>query len=166
MSDDGREIENLIAESHYLVDVGRWQDIAERVFVAERDGLVPETDFGFDAWRGATAINEGYARSMPRFAAAVHACSNLHLTVDGDRANARYYLQGWHWFADDGPGAGAERNADYLILGIMTDELVRQDGRWRVHRRRLARLGPGPAMGALPPWLAGLGVGDAAGGSS
>jgi hypothetical protein len=148
------------SESHYLVDVGQWHQIAERVFVAERDGLVPGTDFGFDAWRGATAIDEGYARSMPRFAAAVHACSNVHLTVDGDRAVARYYLQGWHWFADTPAGAReAQRNADYLIVGVMTDDILRQDGRWRIHRRRLERLGPGPAIGSLPPWLDGLGVG-------
>jgi len=177
---DYQEIANLVSDSHFLVDTGRWSELTSTVFVREADGLVPEADFGFACWRGTDEIDAGFGQAMPRFAHAVHAIANLHVAVDGDRATARYYVQGWHWFAaEDAAGdavgsreapaaAGAvvssnrsgEPNADFLVLGVMTDTLVRQDGRWRVLTRRLARLGPGMAVGAGRPWLQGLGQGD------
>ncbi len=54
------------------------------------------------------------------------------------------------------PAAGT--NIDFLVLGVMTDDLVRQRGEWRVLRRRLSRLGPDVALGQLPAFLRGLGT--------
>jgi hypothetical protein len=117
---------------------------------------VPEADFGFAVWRGRAAIHDGFGASMARFEACMHAVSNIRISVDGDDATARYYVQGWHWVrGDDNP---TERVADFLVLGVMTDELVRQTEGWRVRRRHLSRVGPGVAVGALPPFLAGLGT--------
>jgi hypothetical protein len=149
-------ISNLIAESHFLVDTGRWGELADTVFAAEEPGVVPEADFGFDVWSGTEGIRQGFAASMPRFSAAVHAVSNLHLTIDEQVAVARYYVQGWHWVDGERPSGGTE--IDFLVLGVMTDDVLKQRGEWRILRRRLRRLGPDVALGRLPPFLRGLGT--------
>jgi hypothetical protein len=148
-------ISNLVAESQYLIDSGRWSLLADEVFAAERDGVVPEADFGFAVWRGTEAIRAGFDASLVRFDACMHAVTNLHVVVDGDRGVARYYVQGWHWVKGAVPRVSTE--ADFLVLGVMHDDVVRQAAGWRVARRRLSRLGPGVAMGTLPGFLAGLG---------
>ena len=148
-------ISNLVAESQYLIDSGRWSLLADDVFAVERDGIVPEADFGFAVWRGSAAIREGFDASLVRFDACMHAVTNLHITVDGDRGAARYYVQGWHWVRGVEPRVSTE--ADFLVLGVMHDDVVRQREGWRVARRRLSRLGPGVAVGTLPDFLAGLG---------
>jgi hypothetical protein len=153
-TDDVIAIGNLVAESQYLIDSGRWSRLADDVFAAEADGVVPEADFGFALWRGTDAIRAGFDTSLARFEACMHAVTNLHISLDGDRAVARYYVQGWHWVR------GAERvstEADFVVLGVMVDDVVRQPSGWRVARRSLRRLGPGVAVGTLPDFLAGLG---------
>lgn len=152
--DDVLAITNLIADSHYLVDSGGWSRLADEVFAAEADGVVPAADFGFAIWRGSAAIREGFEAAMARFEGALHAVSNLHVDIDGDRATARYYVQGWHWVRE---AARTTNEADFLVLGIMHDEFVRQAAGWRVSHRRLTRVGPGVAVGRLPDFLAGLG---------
>jgi len=154
-ADDAWAISNLVAQSHFLVDTGRWSELGETVFAPEVDGLVPEADFGFDVWRGRDGIQRGFNASMPRFDGAAHAVANLHVTVDGDAGVARYYMQGWHWVG--GVERGSDQNIDYLVIGVMTDDLVFVHDRWWVLRRRLERLGPGVALGALPDFLKGLG---------
>lgn len=152
--DDVLAISNLIADSHYLVDSGGWSRLADDVFAAESGEVVPEADFGFAVWRGTAAIREGFDAAMARFEACMHAVSNLHIDVDGDRADARYYVQGWHWVRD---ATRATNEADFLVLGVMHDQFVRQSPGWRVSRRRLTRVGPDVAFGRLPAFLAGLG---------
>ena len=156
MNSDRADIENLIAQSHFLIDTGRWSELSDSIFAVEEDGIVPEADFGFALWRGSDGIRAGFDGALPRFEAAFHAYTNLHITIDGDEAVARYYMQGWHWVA--GPdGGGKPRPADFLVLGIMTDQLLRQRVGWRVRHRRLVRAGPGVAVGELPEFLTGLG---------
>jgi hypothetical protein len=154
-SDDVIAIGNLVAESQYLIDSGRWSQLADDVFASEGEGVVPEADFGFALWRGTDAIRAGFDASLVRFEACMHAVTNLHITLDGDRAVARYYVQGWHWVRSD--VARVSTQADFLVLGVMHDEVVRQSGGWRVARRSLSRLGPGVAVGTLPDFLTGLG---------
>jgi hypothetical protein len=154
-STDIAAISNLVADSQYLIDSGRWSQLADEVFAAEVDGVVPEADFGFAVWRGTEAIRAGFDASLTRFDACMHAVTNLHITLDGDRAVARYYIQGWHWVRAAETRVSTE--ADFLVLGVMQDDVVRQSGAWRVARRRLSRIGPGVAVGRLPDFLAGLG---------
>ena len=156
MDTDRAAIENLIAQSHFLIDTGRWSEVSDSIFAVEEDGVVPEADFGFAVWTGTDGIRAGFDSSLPRFEAAFHAYTNLHVVVDGDAAEARYYMQGWHWVGRP-EGIGEARPADFLVLGIMTDQLIRQRVGWRVRHRRLARVGPGDAVGQLPTFLAGLG---------
>jgi hypothetical protein len=155
-SADALAIANLVADSHHLLDTGRWSELTTLVFADEAEGVVPEAGFGFATWRGRQGLDEGYAASMARFSAAVHVVSNLHVRIDGDTAVARSYVQGWHWIRER-DDEGADRTADFLVLGEMTDECVRQSAGWRIARRTLRRMGPGVAYGRLPAWLAGLG---------
>ena len=148
-------VQNLLAESQYMIDSGRWSSLADDVFAAERDGVVPEANFGFAVWRGTEEIRRGFDSAMERFEAGMHAVTNLHIVLDGDRGVARYYVQGWHWVRTTAPRATTE--ADFVVLGVMTDDVVRQAGGWRVARRQLRRIGPGVAVGVLPDYLAGLG---------
>ena len=153
--DDVIAIGNLVAESQYLIDSGGSSRLADDVFASELDGLVPEADFGFAVWRGTEAIREGFAAALARFEACMHAVTNLHISVDGDHGVARYYVQGWHWVLSVEPRRSTQ--ADFLVLGVMVDDVVRQSSGWRVARRRLSRIGPGVAVGTLPDFLAGLG---------
>src|SRR5436190_21408154 len=154
-ADDVIAIGNLVAESQYLIDSGRWSQLADDVFASEVDGVTPEADFGFAVWRGTEAIRAGFDASLTRFEACMHAVTNLHIALDGDRAVARYYVQGWHWVRHGAPRLSTE--ADFLVLGVMRDDVLRQSGEWRVVRRQLSRVGPGVAVGTLPDFLAGLG---------
>ncbi len=164
---DALDIQNLLAQSHWLVDSGGWERLATEVFADETEGVVPAADFGFVRWTGSSGIAAGFAATMPRFDTGVHAISNLHLDIAGDRATARYYVQGWHWVGrtpddarDDARGdAVSPRPADFMVVGVMHDELVRQSKGWRIASRRLSRLGPDVAVGRLPAFLAGLGEG-------
>ena len=154
-ADDVIAIGNLVAESQYLIDSGRWSQLADDVFASEVGGVVPEADFGFAVWRGTEAIRAGFDASLTRFEACMHAVTNLHIALDGDRAVARYYVQGWHWVRHAAPRLSTE--ADFLVLGVMRDDVLRQSGEWRVVRRQLSRVDPGVAVGTLPDFLAGLG---------
>ena len=144
-ADDVIAIGNLVAESQYLIDSGRWSQLADEVFASEVGGVVPEADFGFAVWRGTEAIRAGFDASLTRFEACMHAVTNLHIALDGDRAVARYYVQGWHWVRHAAPRLSTE--ADFLVLGVMRDDVLRQSGEWRVVRRQLSRVGPGVAVG-------------------
>jgi hypothetical protein len=155
-ADDRAEITNLIAETHYCVDTFQIGDLVD-LFVDTVDGLVPVAEFGFATWTGADELRQGFTASLARFEAAMHAISNLRLDLEGDRAVARYYVQGWHWLAESAP-AGTPRPCDFLLLGVTTDDVVRGPRGWRVQRRRLELIGPSVAVGSLPPFLAGIGV--------
>lgn len=93
------------------------------VFAEGTDGLEPSADFGFDRWVGTEDLRAGYAASLARVEAAIHATSNLLLTADDDGMGitARYYVQGWHWLLAANGTTGAARPADFLVLGRMTD---------------------------------------------
>lgn len=161
---DALDIQNLLAQSHWLVDSGGWERLATEVFADEAEGVVPTADFGFVQWTGSSGIAAGFAATMPNFDTGVHAISNLHLEITDDRATARYYVQGWHWVGRPPEGAAREdatasRPADFMVTGVMHDELVRQSKGWRIASRRLTRLGPDVAVGRLPAFLAGLGEG-------
>jgi hypothetical protein len=117
---------------------------------------VPEADFGFARWYGTHAIRQGYRESMCRFEAAAHVISNMTIRFHDGYAVAQYYVQGWHWTVERST-EGPDRGADFLVLGQMSDRVIRQERRWRIQRRDLDRLGPGVAAGVLPTWLTSIG---------
>jgi hypothetical protein len=158
--DDRTEIVHLLERSQLLLDEGHIEEMVDVTFVdeggGEDGGLVPEADFGFDVWRGRARLLDGYRTNTSRFEALAHVPSPMVVDIDGDRAVARYHLQAWQWLLET-KDRGPQRGADFLAIGIMTDDLARQGSAWGVTRRQLRRLGPGVAVGGLPDWLSGLG---------
>ena len=61
-ADDVIAIGNLVAESQYLIDSGRWSQLADDVFASEVDGVTPEADFGFAVWRVRRPFGRGSMR--------------------------------------------------------------------------------------------------------
>lgn len=155
--DDDFEIRNLLSQSQYLIDTCGVDELMSSIFLRDEPELQAETDFGFDRWRGEAEIRAGFEGSLARFEASAHLISNPFISINGDRASARYNVQGWHWVRTASETSGP-RNCDFLVLGVMTDELLRTPAGWRVFRRKLVRIGPGVAIGTLPGFLDGLGI--------
>ena len=58
----------------------------------------------------------------------LHRLTNQTITLDGDRAEARAYVDGLIMAADNKSGVNA--------IGYYDDEFVRTDSGWRIARRR------------------------------
>ena len=58
----------------------------------------------------------------------MHRLTNQVITVDGDRAEARTYVDGLIMFGDAGSGVNA--------IGFYDDDIVRTAAGWRIARRR------------------------------
>jgi hypothetical protein len=85
---------------------------------------------------GRTAILEFIRVGRERFDVTQHVIGSPFLEVDGDRANATFYVVAQH--VVHGEGEGADR---FCLLGVdYTDELARTTDGWRVTSRRLRRL--------------------------
>jgi hypothetical protein len=154
-SADEAAINRQIILSQYLIDTVGIDELVADVFVRERGGVVPSADFGFARWVGSDAISRGFKTSLANFDAAAHLVSNVVIRPVEGAVEARYFVQGWHWLSNG--SAPAERNADFLLIGTMTDRFIQQDGQWRLLSRKLLRVGPGVAVGRTAPWLDGLG---------
>lgn len=88
------------------------------------------------------------ALQHPR-AVGTHALTNVLIEVDGDRARSEHYVLALTRLKADGVVS------DSLVATRIVDDLRRQDGRWRIARRRLRfdwvhDIGPRPAT-----WLYG-----------
>ena len=82
---------------------------------------------------GAGGLHHDLAR-MWRWARTSHHLSNVIVTLDGDgeHAGAISYVIAWHERPD---GSTA------TMMGQYQDRLVREDGRWRISRRRQVLIG-------------------------
>jgi hypothetical protein len=58
----------------------------------------------------------------------MHRLTNQVITIDGDRAEARTYVDGLIMFGDAGSGVNA--------VGFYDDDIVRTAAGWRIARRR------------------------------
>ena len=63
--------------------------------------------------------------------ASQHLIGNTMVDLDGDRATATCYFQAQHVFVSD------NGSNTYIVAGTYTDELVRDDGTWRIAKRTL-----------------------------
>lgn len=100
--------------------------------------FTPDAVMEFPGWgvrEGRPAIVELISGVVAELDRTQHFLTNATVTsLDGDRATARSYV--WAQHALDGTPGG-----DHFVLGgEYQDELVRLDGSWRVHRRRLRRI--------------------------
>lgn len=88
-----------------------------------------ELDYGeIGTWSGVDAVTDFMEQSHATAGHTMHRMTNHVITVDGDRAEARTYVDGLILFGDNTSGAHA--------VGIYDDDVVRTEGGWRIARRR------------------------------
>jgi len=85
-------------------------------------------DYGeIGSFTGVDAVTEFMDRSHAMAGHTMHRLSNIVITLDGDRAAARTYVDGLILAPDNVSGVSA--------VGIYDDDLVRTDHGWRIARR-------------------------------
>ena len=92
-----------------------------------------ELDYGvIGSWKGVDAVAEFMEQVHALAGHTMHRLSNQAITVDGDRAEARTYIDGLIMAGDNKSGVNA--------LGFYDDEIVRTDDGWRIARRRYTQV--------------------------
>jgi 3-phenylpropionate/cinnamic acid dioxygenase small subunit len=94
-------------------------------------------DYGeIGIWKGVDAVTDFMEQSHAMAGHTMHRLTNQVITVDGDRAEARTYVDGLIMAADNGSGVNA--------VGFYDDDLVRSAEGWRIAERRftLVRVSP------------------------
>lgn len=91
------------------------------------DDVLAEYD-GIATWNGAEEITNSMASSHADMGRTMHQLANLAITIDGDEATARSYVDAV-LMADDGQSGLNPR-------GVYEDRLVRTPDGWRVRHRR------------------------------
>jgi 3-phenylpropionate/cinnamic acid dioxygenase small subunit len=92
-----------------------------------------ELDYGeIGAWQGVDAVAEFMERVHALAGHTMHRLSNRAVTVDGDEATARTYIDGLIMAADNKSGVNA--------IGFYDDEIVRTADGWRIARRRYTQV--------------------------
>ena len=121
-----REIVNLTVRYAWALDNRRFDDLAE-VFTpdATADLLAGSTH------NGLPEIIERISSALAPFDRTQHICTNHQITVNGDRAKGRCYLQAQH--VTKSPGA----DSNYVLAGNYLDEYVLADTGWRISHRAL-----------------------------
>lgn len=88
-----------------------------------------ELDYGeIGSWHGVEAVTEFMVLAHSQAGHTLHRLSNIAATVNGDRAQARSYVDVLIMSADNTSGVNA--------VGFYDDDLVRAVDGWRIARRR------------------------------
>jgi len=88
-----------------------------------------ELDYGeIGGWRGVDAVTDFMEQAHTMAGATLHRITNHAVSVTGDSAVARSYVDGLIMSADGRSGVNA--------IGFYDDHLVRTAGGWRIARRR------------------------------
>ncbi len=87
-----------------------------------------ELDYGeIGTWHGADAVTEFMETSHAMAGHTMHRLTNQVISVDGDTAQARTYVEGLIMFGEVNSGVNA--------VGFYDDDIVRTDAGWRIARR-------------------------------
>lgn len=87
---------------------------------------------------GKRAVARALGKILLQYERTSHHITNHRATIDGDRATALTYIYAFHRMRDS--------DATWHLWARHVDELVRQDGRWRVAKRVLS------AVDSVPRW--------------
>jgi 3-phenylpropionate/cinnamic acid dioxygenase small subunit len=88
-----------------------------------------ELDYGeIGVWKGVDAVTEFMEQTHALLGHTMHRLGNMAITVDGNHAVARTYLDGLMMAPDNKSGVNA--------VGFYDDEIVRTADGWRIARRR------------------------------
>ena len=92
-----------------------------------------ELDYGeIGVWKGVDAVAEFMEQVHAMAGRTMHRLSNQAITVDGDKAAARTYIDGLIMFGDNTSGVNT--------IGFYDDEIVRTEEGWRIARRRYTQV--------------------------
>ncbi|SPM29625.1 nuclear transport factor 2 family protein [Mycobacterium terramassiliense] len=125
--DDRQDIADLLVRYATGIDRRDWA-LFRTVFTDDC-----ELDYGvIGAWRGVDAVTDFMEQVHALAGHTMHRLSNLAITLDGDKAAARTYIDGLIMAADNTSGVNA--------IGFYDDEIVRTEDGWRIARRRYTQV--------------------------
>ncbi|MCV7402778.1 nuclear transport factor 2 family protein [Mycobacterium fragae] len=88
-----------------------------------------ELDYGeIGVWKGVDAVTEFMQQAHALAGHTMHRLTNQVITLDGDEAQARTYVDALIMVGDNKSGVNG--------IGYYDDDLVRTDDGWRIARRR------------------------------
>lgn len=120
---DRQEISELLVRYATAIDRRDWP-LFRTVFTDDC-----ELDYGeIGAWSGVDAVTDFMERVHAPAGHTLHRLTNRAITLAGDRAVARTYVDALIMFADNQSGANG--------VGFYDDEIVRTPDGWRIARRR------------------------------
>jgi 3-phenylpropionate/cinnamic acid dioxygenase small subunit len=125
--DDRADIAEVLLRYATGIDRRDWELFAT-AFTADC-----ELDYGeIGTWHGIDAVVEIMTQMHAMAGPTMHRLSNLVITIDGDGAQARTYI--------DGIILGQDSQSGVNALGFYDDDLVRTDAGWRVSRRKFTQV--------------------------
>jgi 3-phenylpropionate/cinnamic acid dioxygenase small subunit len=96
-----------------------------------------QLDYGeVGSWRGVDAVTEFMQQAHALAGHTMHRLTNQVITVDGDSAQARTYVDALIMLADNNSGVNA--------AGFYDDEFVRTERGWQIARRRFIQVRVAP----------------------
>jgi 3-phenylpropionate/cinnamic acid dioxygenase small subunit len=121
--EDRQDIAELLLRYATAIDRCEWRLLGS-VFAEECD-----VDYGvIGTWQSADAVVEFMEKAHALAGYTLHRLSNMAISLDGDRAAARTYIDGVIMAGDNKSGVNA--------IGLYDDEIVRTADGWRIARRR------------------------------
>ena len=123
---DRQAIIDLTIKYCWTIDMRDFETLRE-IFLPDATGLLGDERVGIDS------IIEKITTALTPLDASQHIISNHQVTVDGDTAMSRCYMQAQH------VRRAAQGGANFIIAGRYQDQLVRTPNGWRIKRRELYR---------------------------
>ena len=131
MTDDRQDISDLLVRYATAIDRRDWP-LFRTVFTDDC-----ELDYSeIGAWKGIDAVAEFMEQAHAMAGHTMHRLTNQAVTVDGDKATARTFVDALIMAGDNKTGVNA--------LGFYDDEIVRTADGWRIARRRFTAVRVSP----------------------
>lgn len=125
--EDRQDISDLLVRYASAIDRREYQ-LLGTVFTDDCDA-----DYGvIGRWHGVEAVIEFMDLAHAMAGYTMHRLSNIAITVSGDTATARTYIDGLIMAADNSGGVNA--------VGFYDDEIVRTADGWRIARRQFTNV--------------------------
>jgi 3-phenylpropionate/cinnamic acid dioxygenase small subunit len=125
--DDRQDISELLVRYATAIDRRDWP-LFRTVFTDDC-----ELDYGeIGRWQGVDEVTDFMAKTHAMAGHTLHRLSNQVITVDGDEASARTYVDAVIMFGDNQAGVNA--------WGFYDDGIVRTSDGWRIARRRFTQV--------------------------
>jgi len=125
--DDRQDISELLVRYATGIDRRDWA-LFRTVFTDDC-----ELDYGeIGRWHGVDEVTDFMDKTHAMAGHTLHRLSNEVITVDGDEASARTYVDAVIMFGDNQAGVNA--------WGFYDDDIVRTSDGWRIARRRFTQV--------------------------